>query len=135
MFFVINRTTGKNYPWQCKIWPLGESLKELASPGDTLELVELETSKRSYRSVSHVRETVYTFGTERVNATGDGYVSAREKAAQWLAQEVSPVPGLILPTPRCETCLVKTVSQPDLRSVADTGLCWSCRTPKFAQNK
>lgn len=133
MFYIINRTRHKQddsrKEWPSKKWPPAEDLPKFGSPGDTLELVELETEEKSYYGVKYIKQTVYTLGMERIAPTGNEYVTPQGKAVDWLAEVLKPT-GLVLPTPRCGKCYAKTEENGQLQSMADCGLCWSCRTPK-----
>lgn len=137
MFFIINRTrrakskddTRTVKPHNEKKWPSVVDLADFVDPGDTLELIEIETKNKSYYGVPYICQQPYTYGMERINSDKTGYVTAKQKAIEWLAEQMKPS-GLILPTPRCPTCNVKAEDDSSLQSLADSGKCWSCRTPR-----
>jgi len=134
MFYIINRTKHAVDPktptmeWNSESWPPASILGDFVRAGDSLELVQLSTEEKTYCGVKFIRQTVYTYGEERISPTMV-YLTAQEKAIDWLADKVCPT-GLILPFPRCGKCYSKAEDNPSLQSVSDTGMCWECRTPK-----
>ncbi len=134
MFYIINRTTQTDekssvMEWGSESWPSVESLGAFAKPNDTVELVEVKTENLHYHGISYVRQKIFTFGMERVNKEGTAYLTAQEKANDWLENMLRPKES-ILPHPRCGKCYRKAEENAELQSLADTGLCWGCRTPR-----
>lgn len=130
-FFILNLTKNTKQDHNGDKWPAPILLEGFAGPGDTLELVRVETSPYTYRSglVNYYRQTVYIIGTERINANGLGYVGARQRAADWLAEIINPT-GTIMPLPRCEECHETRERISDVQVIRDCGFCPACRVPK-----
>jgi hypothetical protein len=142
MFFIINRTRRRVsqkyeetiFRWKEKHFPTVKELGRFVGPGDVVEMVEIETKQKAYYGIPYKVQEPFTYGSERVNSAGDGYVTPQQKALDWLAEQVNPI-DIVLPYPRCgggKTCDKKgaRLQQRDIQSVADCGLCWNCRTPK-----
>lgn len=138
MFFIINRTRSqKSKPlslvWKGKYFPTVKDLGDFVQSGDVVEMVGIETKVKNYHGVPYQVQEPYTYGSERVNDEGTGYISPAIKARQWIEEQVNHS-GIILPHPCCGGKMCekkgKRLDHQDIKSVADAGLCWSCRTPR-----
>lgn len=131
MFYILNRTRKTKREWTSKTWPEDISqLGDFINPDDTLELVERTRETLSYHGLDYIRETVYTYGMERVSKDGTSYVDSRQRAIDWLNEARSPT-GVIIPKPRCGQCLGVSEEIPEVQSIRDSGLCPACRVPKL----
>lgn len=127
-FYIINRTRKTNVAWTGKTWPKVTFYDGFADPGDTLELVEVVTEELRYHGYfPYLRQTVYSYGIERLSADGNSYVTSKQRAADWLSEQKCPT-GIIIPKPRCRRCLCSYDVIGDAQSIRDTGLCVKCRT-------
>lgn len=133
-YFICNLTkntytAAKNSSWEI----VGRLVVDgFAQPGDILEFLEMETKKFRYRTIEYKKEQVFTYGMERVNAEGNGVVPIKQRAADWLAEQVSPA-GILLPTPKCGKCknLFEKIS--DVQSIRDYGKCLKCIAENYCR--
>lgn len=130
MYYVINHRTSQLLEVNTDKFPLFENLPEnFAWANDTLELIEKVLSVSRYKGLKSAEEKIVKIKRKLVNAEGTDYYSAQEIAVLWLQEKTRNVIGKDIPYPKCERCSGK-MEYADIRSIADTGLCWDCRTPK-----
>lgn len=128
VYFIVNLTKQRNLPWPNKEFPTIKELGDFVSANDLLDLVRLDKTAYYYHGLEYDKSVLWSLQTEKINKKGDGFLSSKEKAQEWLEEKRNPKGVHTLP-PRCEDCQEKAEGT-DVQSVVDSGKCWTCRIPK-----
>lgn len=132
-FYLVNANANKHLLCADEKLPTFCSLENFGKPNEIVLFVQIVTNFDFLYSLQLYRQNYKILSIEKINCAGNNWIDNKQKAREWIDARKSVVNGIqpaeyAMPFPKCDKC-EKPVSEESISSVAECGLCWTCRTP------
>lgn len=126
-YYLINVESNKNIKIEEDKIPEFSTIRSFVTPNCTILLVVVETETSKYYGLKYCNQAVDTLDINKVNSDATNWLTNREKAILILeSKKIITFQQNFIPSVHCDKCK-KLIKNDNLRSVAESGICWACR--------